>query len=158
MPPLATSPLQTAPLSELTGLLLKQFRRLLTEHGVSLSTEDIDAIATDRAQHALTPQIVPILAQLVADSETELHTRFGMTFAQALATPMDKISGWQTTAEFLELANHKSNAELRISASASLLAFLGDSRYTAHLHSVIADDDGRMDVDGVIAQRALESV
>jgi hypothetical protein len=158
MPPLATSPLQTAPLSELTVLLLKQFRRLLAERGVSLTTEDIDAIGTDRAQHVLASRIVPIVAQLVAESENELHTRFGMIFAQALSTPMDKITGWETTAEFLELANHKSNAELRISAGASLLAFLGDSGYTAHLACVIADDDGRMDVDAVIAQRALDSL
>jgi hypothetical protein len=68
---------------------------------------------------------------------------------------MSDISGWQTTAEFLEIANHKNNAELRISAGTSLMVFLGDVRLAAYLFTVIHNDNGLDDVDAMIAKRAL---
>ena len=70
-------------------------------------------------------------------------------------TQMDAISGWETTADFIELANYKSNAELRISAGSTLLLMLAETDYVPYLLAVIDADDGIMDVDAALAQRAL---
>jgi hypothetical protein len=158
MPPHNNQALLTAPLAELVVLLLKQFRRLLQDNGVTLSTQDMDAIAQSSAQHTPTHQhsaLVEALIALVDESEQELMTRFNMSFTQALASDMQTIKGWETTAEFLELANHKSNAELRISAASTLLVFLEDRRKVAHLWVVITEDDGLQDVEALLAQRAI---
>jgi hypothetical protein len=70
---------------------------------------------------------------------------------------MNAIGGWESTADFLELANTKSNAELRISLGASLLAFFGDKRAAEQLFTVIELDAGIEDVDALIAKRALSA-
>jgi hypothetical protein len=158
MPPHNNQALLTAPLAELVVLLLKQFRRLLQDKGLTLSTQDMDAIAQSSVHHTPTTQhnaLVEALVVLVDESEQELRTRFEMNFAQALASDMQTIEGWETTAEFLELANHKSNAELRISAASTLLVFLDDRRKVAHLWAVIAEDNGLQDVEALLAQRAI---
>lgn len=158
MPPNTTQPLHTAPISELAVLLLKQFKRLLAEQGLNLTNEHLETLGERCATYQPDERIQPILdrlAERVAESETELLTRFNRTFEQALATDMTHIGGWQTTAEFLELANYKSNAELRISAGATLMMLFGDGRYSVHLWAVIRQDAGVWDVDASLAKRAL---
>lgn len=159
MPPNPALALLDAPISDLIGLLMKQFTRLLNESGVHLNTQTITKITIDSATHQPLPpnerEVSDGLRHLVAESEAELKTRFSLTFVQALATDMNGIGGWETTAEFLELANVKSNAELRISAASSLLLMMGDAHYAGHAIGVIYDDNGLMDVDACIARRAL---
>lgn len=151
--------LRTAPTSELVTLLLKQFKRLLHDNDVTMTTQVMqqlgDAVATREQLLPIGEAIVIATRMLVQESIAVLTDRFGLSFAQALMTDMNAIGGWETTAEFLEIANHKSNAELRISAGSALLAFLGSSDFVDALWAVIAEDGGIWDVDAIIAQRAL---
>ncbi len=159
MPPSPARPLLEAPLHELIALLYKQFSRLLAPAGISLSTQEVAELASAAAQRQPLPpnaeRVRERLAELIRESEQELQTRFQMSFPQALATDMSAVRGWETTAEFLELANHKSNAELRISAASTLLLMLGDSRFAHHAYAVIEDDNGQLDVDACLARRGL---
>lgn len=147
--------------NRLVAILLRQFRRLLAERGADLSETEIDAIGDQAAQKSLTsariPQIIAATADLVAESETVL-ARWNLSFAKALATPMDKLPVWETTAEFLEVANEKINAEVRISAGSALLLILGDRRNISYLVETVEHDlnrQGWLDVDAAIARRAL---
>lgn len=151
--------LKNAPLADLVGLLLKQFQRLLSDRGLALTTAQIADIGehVEKRQplSAEFADVVRHLGDMVTESVDELQTRFGLSFAQSLHTQMDAIGGWETTGEFLELANHKSNAELRISAGSTLLVMLAEADYVPYLLAVIEADDGIMDVDAALAQRAL---
>jgi hypothetical protein len=160
MPPLnPAESLQHTPIADLIVLLLKQFQRLLQERNIALTSADMQAIAQAAAHKAPLPEkallIREILAALIAESESLLKTRWNLTFAESLKTGMEALGGWETTAEFLEIANEKSNAELRISAGASLLMALGDRRYGHHLLTIIEHDAGLNDVEAVIARRVL---
>ncbi len=151
--------LLSLPVDGLVLELLKQFQRLLAERNVSLTTDEMKEISRLAASHEALPgkvaAIQAAMVQIVQESVTVLSERFGFTFVQSLATDMNSIGGWETTADFLEIANHKSNAELRISAGSSLLALLGDARFAEALFAVIAADAGAQDVDATIARRAL---
>src|SRR5688572_7055574 len=121
------------PLQHLIPDLLRQFHKptLLGNYDINLSKADMDNIAEIVEKRETLPDLVAAindaLAAIVQESVEELQQRFGLTFAESLAkTDMSDIGGWQTTAEFLEIANHKNNAELRISAGTSLMVFLGD--------------------------------
>jgi hypothetical protein len=159
MPPNPALTLLNAPLSELIAVLYKQFSRLLAQADIALSTSEVTALAAAAAERQPLPpvaeRICERLADLIRESEHELQTRFQMSFAQALAADMSAVSGWETTAEFLELANHKNNAELRISAASSLLLMLGDGRFAHHALAVVDHDGGVMDVDACFARRGL---
>lgn len=146
-----------APIGELVVLLCKQFYRLLLERHITLTTHDMQALAQSvrPAQIVGTRDLHDALWAMVGESVQELEARFGLSFAQSLARSMDAIGGWETTAEFLELANHKSNAELRIASASSLLAFLGNAVGVAYLLAIVAADAGVEDVEAMIARRAL---
>lgn len=152
-------PLREAPVADLVVVLLKQFRRLLAERDIHLTTEAMRQLGAAAASHqapdAPRRRLIAALDALVGESLAELQTRFGLRFAEALATDMNAIGGWETTAEFLEIANHKSNAELRISSGAALLALLDDVRYADILLAVIEADGGADDADALFARRAL---
>ena len=147
---------QNAPLGDLLAILLRQFRRPLKTHGVELSDSEAEALAHDLVAHAplsdKAQAIRAALVDLIAESETVL-ARWNLTFQQSLDTEMNAISGWESTAEFLEIANEKANAELRISTGASLLAALGDLRYAPDLLFLV--ERGEDDLDAVIARRVL---
>ena len=163
MPPTdRTEQLMQVPLQQLVTDLLRQFNKptLLGKHRVSLNKPQMDGIAAAVTKQDTLPAIVHeinvALSQIVEESVADLQTRFGLTFAESLAkTDLSEVSDWQTTAEFLEIANHKSNAELRISAGTSLMVLLGDVRYADYLFTVIRVDSGLDDVDAMIAKRAL---
>lgn len=160
--PLPANPadkLRDAPIDDLVMVLFKQFWRLLKERDIQLKTAQMQTIADRVAAREPLPEgsdrIRDALAALVQESLDELDERFGLSFAESLTTDMGSIGGWETTADFLEIANHKHNAELRISAGASLLALLGDLRFSDHLFTVIDQNDEATDADAMFAMRAL---
>jgi hypothetical protein len=155
------STLQTAPLADLIAVVLRQFRRPLAAHGLELTDStaaDLAAAAAAHQHHPLIPSLRGALAAAVAESLAVLD-QWGLTFQSALDTPMDAIPGWTTTAEFLALAEAKSNAELRIALGAILLYALGDHRY-ADIVRWLADragDPAAADFDSILARRVLSS-
>lgn len=160
--PNPTHSLKNAPLVEIVVLLLRQFKRLLAQAGIDLTTDEMtaigNAIATSQPLPDKTDAIKVVIADLVSESIALLRERFQRSFAESLATDMKMIGGWETTAEFLEIAEVKSNAELRIAAGAALLALLGETRFADCLVSVMNHDAGLDDVDAVFARRALAHI
>ncbi len=156
IPPDPLAAYQNAPLGDLLAILLRQFRRPLKGQGVDLMDAEAEALAHDLAAHnPLSDKAQAIraaLVSLIAESEAVL-ARWKLTFQQSLDTEMKDIPGWESTAEFLEIANEKANAELRISTGASLLAALGDLRYANDLLFLV--ERGEDDLDAVIAKRVL---
>ena len=156
IPPDPLAAYQNAPLGDLLAILLRQFRRPLKGQGVDLTDAEAEALAHELAeQRSLSEKSQAIrtaLVDLVAESETVL-SRWNLTFQQSLDTEMKDIPGWESTAEFLEIANEKANAELRISTGASLLAALGDLRSANDLLFLV--ERGEDDLDAVIAKRVL---
>lgn len=158
MPPNRIAAFQTAPLSELLAVILRQLRRPLVAHGFDLTdaaAAEIAAAIASRQSHDQAPALREALAAAVAESLAVLD-KWGLTFQAALDTPMDAIPGWTTTAEFLTLAEAKSNAELRIALGAILLYALGDPRY-AEIVQWLADraDDPAADFDSILARRII---
>lgn len=151
-----------APLDELLTVLLRQFRRPLLGAGFPLSDADAAQIAAAMARRdppdARMDRLRVALSQLVGESEAVL-AGLGLTFTASLRTEMGDLPGWETTADFLALAEQKANAELRISAGSSLLVLLGERRFGAHLATVMdhAAETGQPDLDTVIAERALQA-
>lgn len=158
-PPNPAGKLLEAPPEDLIVLLLKQFKRLLDEHGLRLTTPELEAIGQRASKSAQLSdqgqQAKQIIGKLVAESERVLASRFGFTFSESLTADMQAVGGWETTAEFIEVANVKNNAELRISAGSALRVFLGDLEGVPHLLTVLDHDAGAMDVDAAFARRAL---
>jgi hypothetical protein len=158
LPPDPITTYQNAPLNELLAIMLRQFRRPLVGRGVELSDAEAETLAERIvAREPLDDKAGAIraaLVELVTESET-LLAGWQLTFEQALDTEMVDIPGWESTAEFLEIANEKANAELRISTGSILLVALGDERYVARLR-FLAGREG--DLDGVIARRVLDLV
>ena len=147
---------RAAPLADLLTILLRQFRRPLKSRVVDLNDADAEALAHTLANRAETDAqgeaIRAALVELVAESEAVL-AKWNLTFAESLAAEMDAIPGWETTAEFLDIANEKANAELRISTGAALLVAFGDPTYVHPLQALVARGDD--DLDSIIAARVL---
>lgn len=162
MPPNRTQLYDSAPYAELLSVLLRQYRRPLLARGVPISDADADqmaaAIAEGKPAGDRHDAIIRALRDAVAESEGVL-SGWGLTFAQSLDAPMDAIPGWESTAEFLALAEQKANAELRIATGAALLVAMGDKTYAAHVLTLIERErrSGEIDLDTVIARRALIS-
>ncbi len=155
LPPDPITTYQNAPLNDLLAIMLRQFRRPLAGHGVELSDAEAETLAAQIVgREGLDEKAAAIrdaLVELVAESEGVL-AGWSLTFEQALDTEMGDVPGWESTAEFLEIANEKANAELRISTGSILIAALGDDRYAARLRFLASRED---DLDGVIARRVL---
>jgi len=149
---------ETAPLHDLLAVLLRQYRRPLASRGVTLTDAEAAALAAalvTRGTHPQADAVRDALVALVGESEAVL-ARYGLTFPASLTVDMASLGGWETTAEFLEIANEKANAELRLSTGAVLLVALGgtadEARYRDWLTTLAADPQ---DLDGVIARRVL---
>lgn len=158
LPPSPDEKLGNAPFSDLIRVLLSQFKRLLADKGVKLTANETLAISksiTNHANHPKLESIQAVVKHLVNESRDLLWTRWGLTFSDSLKADMESIGNWTTTAEFLEIANEKSNAELRISAGSSLLVAMEDLTFASYLLDVLIHDDGVMDVDAVFAKRVL---
>lgn len=155
LPPDPITTYRNAPLHELLAIMLRQFRRLLAGKGVELTDADIEMLVERIVERkALREKAMATrlaLGELVAESESVL-AGWGLTFEQALDTEMGAVPGWESTAEFLEVANEKSNAELRISTGSILLVALGDEQQKSRLR-FLASREG--DLDGVMAARVL---
>jgi len=151
---------ETLPFDELLVILLKQMKRPLESVGVQVSDDEARSVVRYQierrgdAPEALA-RVVTGLIEAVEASEQALAT-LGLTFVESLDTPMDNVPGWETTAEFLELANEKINAELRITLGAALALTLGnEQRYVPYLEHLAAGDYGD---ETVIARRMLDFV
>ncbi len=146
-------------MDKLIAILIRQFKRPLAERGLIYPESEIIRIAQAAANREPTTEQTRVLCDTMADVVQEslnVLATWGLTYPQALVTTMDAMQGWETTAEFLEMANEKGNAELRISAGASLMAVLGDLRFAEML--IACYENGAQDpedVDAVIAKRAL---
>lgn len=154
--------LKTIPLTLLIPDLLKQFNKptLLGQRDVTLTKSDMDTIAqaleVGEPLPSLTQDIANALADIVQESINLLNEKFSLSFEKSLrTTDISDVADWETTADFLEVANYKSNAELRISAGTSIMVFLGDLRFASYLMTVIEVDANANDVDAMIAKRAL---
>jgi hypothetical protein len=146
---------------ELTLILLRQFKRVLADQGADLPESQLKSLAEAAAQdqsHADLASVQTALRGAIHES-LQLLESWGLSFSQSLNTEMGDMAGWDTTADFLTLANDKINAELRISAGSALLALLGDVSLIDHVQTQAdygaADPE---DVDAVIAARVLSRV
>ncbi|MCA9902764.1 MAG: hypothetical protein KC547_02815 [Anaerolineae bacterium] len=148
--------LANAPLDDLLKILLRQFRRPLAGRDIQLTDADIETLAQNiyaRAPETPLQAAVRVgIADAVAESEAVL-ARWHLTFEQALRTEMGAVPGWETTAEFLAIAEEKTNAELRIAVGAALLAALGDLHHAGKLISLYEHDP--LDTDALIGKRLL---
>jgi hypothetical protein len=147
---------QTAPLDELLSIVLRQFKRPLAALGVELTSPDVQAIVTAIAdRQPLSEKALAVRGGLVTLVEESLAVLAGwnLTLATALETDMDAMPGWESTAEFLEVANTKSNAEIRIAGGVSLVAALGDLRFADEMLYLATHDDG--EIETVVARRVL---
>ncbi|RMF79061.1 MAG: hypothetical protein D6737_12765 [Chloroflexi bacterium] len=151
-------PFETMPLSDLLSIVLRRFKSLLWQHGFKLNDDDLAALAAQIVageSNEMREELKALLITLVKASEAVL-ARWELTFAQSLKTRIDQIPAWESTSEFLEIANAKTNAEQRIANFSALLVAMGESQYAHYLHTVIAHDPA--DVDGIIARRVVDSV
>ncbi|MEO0563905.1 MAG: hypothetical protein AAF125_17505, partial [Chloroflexota bacterium] len=153
------SAFEDAPMDDLLDILLRQFKRPLANFGVELTATNVEAVAGRLAARepldALTVEIRDGLVEVVAESQAwfEAHD---LTFETSLQTEMGDMPGWETTGEFLELANEKSNAELRVAGASALLVAMGADNHTDTLRFLIANPS-LDDVSAIMARRVLES-
>ncbi len=146
----------TSPLDELLARLLRQYRRPLKSRGIEFTDAQAGEIAkalVNRQDPGATARAMCVaLAELVSESERAL-AKWNLTFQTAIDTPMEQITGWETTSDFLEIANEKSNAELRISTGAILLTAMEDYRYLPILLFLAARPE--RDIDTILSRRLL---
>ncbi len=111
MLPNRRSAFEDAPFADLLAILLRQLKRPLADRGVTLTDPQVEALAQAIAAHADTgaqgEAIRAALVALVAESEAVL-AQWNLTFEQSLDAQMNDIPGWESTAEFLDLANRES--------------------------------------------------
>lgn len=158
LPPNPADKLNDAPLDDLIRVLMSQFKRLLADHGTTLTADETLAVSRAIASgddHPKLADIRAIMKTLVQDSLDLLDLRWNLSFEKSLYADMNDIGAWDSTAEFLDIANEKSNAELRVSAGSALLVAMGEGDYVPYLLQVIKYDNGVMDVDAMFAKRAL---
>ena len=147
-----------APMQDLLSVLLRQLKRPLGTQGFKLTDAEANRLATERVEGKI-PQrsleLVAALESIVQESEAVL-SELGLTFQTSFDADLSTIGNWQTTAEFLDIANEKSNAELRITLGAALdMAFVGDDQYAPYLFFLAEGDHGD---ETVIAKRILNFV
>lgn len=155
LPPERAQTFEDAPIGALLGVLLRQMRRPLAAHGFAIGDAETARIAQERAnggRPAESNALLTALAGVVGESMDVLRG-YGLTFEQSLDADMTTIGGWHTTAEFLEIANEKSNAELRITLGAALALAFGDAQFRPLLTYLAAGSYGD---ETVIARRVLQ--
>jgi len=147
-------------LDALITILLRQFKRLLAERDVDLRDHEMRHIGEQFAAGELDPTqhttLIAALKDIVVESEDVL-AGWNLTYTQSLRTEMTDLT-WETTADFLEIANEKVNAELRIAAGSTLLTALGERTYAQNCIIGIEYDletEGSLDVDAMMAKKVL---
>lgn len=150
---------RNAPMGELLSVLLSQLRRPLAAHGLDLTDADCDEIGQQIAEHSeLGERGDQLRAALngVIDESAAVLAAWGLHFEEAIKTGVDALPGWETTADFLEVATEKTNAELRISTGVALLTAAGDSHHIGIVKFLASGKAGEdSDVEAIIAQRIL---
>ena len=146
-----------ARLDELLSLLLRQFKRPLAARGIEFSDGDANAIASAIVSRApVSEKAMEVREGLIAaiTQSEEVLRAWNLTFEQSLETGMDTMPGWESTADFLSVANEKANAELRIASASALVTALGDPRYLSYVRYLAARRSD--DMDEIIARRVLD--
>jgi hypothetical protein len=143
-----------APMQDVLYVVLRQLRRPLAANGAEISDAEAQALAAARIKgEALArADLIPALVAVVEESESVLAA-LGLTYTQSLDTDMATLDGWETTAEFIDLAERKSNAELRITLAAGMALAYGDER--RHLPYLIHTANGDYGDETSIAGRCL---
>lgn len=153
---------RNAPLGELLAVLLRQLRRPLAAHGIDLTDADCDEIGlqiAERRDMGERGKLLRTALNGVIDESAAVLAAWGLSFEQSMKTGVDALPGWETTADFLEIATEKTNAELRISTGAALLTAAGDLKYIGLLEFLASGEAGEdSDVETIIAQRILDFV
>lgn len=144
---------------DLMLMLLRQFRNLLAERDADYEDATLRQLVSDPARLATeSPRIIPAMQAVVAESIAFLGT-WNLTYAQALETDMNDLGHlWTSTADFLDIANQKNNAELRINGGSALLALLGVADNADQLLATVVYDLEHyrdFDIDGAVAHYAL---
>ena len=146
---------------KLVTILLRQFKRLLAEHEVILNDADMRRIGEQVAEREPDKEELTTIAQTldtIVQESVDVLSQWNLTFEQSLYTDMNDMPGWETTAEFLDIANEKINAETRITAGTSLMVALNAPKHAAYLIQAIEYDlkiNRSLDVDAAIAKRCL---
>ncbi|MBE2182761.1 MAG: hypothetical protein IAE89_04980 [Anaerolineae bacterium] len=146
---------ENAPLEDLLTVILRQWKRPLAAHQLQFTdagAAQMAAAIVRREPDPRLPALSTALQSLVAESEA-LLAGWNLTFAQSLDAEMSAIPDWESTAEFLETAERKTNAELRISTGAALLVAIGEKAYAPFLAALV--ERGVIDLDSAIARRVL---
>lgn len=144
---------------ELMLMLLRQFRNLLAEHGAEYDDNTLRQLVDDASfLEAERPQLIGATQAIVAESVAFLQT-WNLTYPQSLKTDMNELGHlWKSTTDFLDVANQKNNAELRINGGSALLGLLGISDNAPHLLMTVEHDLKHyrdFDIDGAIARYVL---
>ena len=158
MPDGPTEGLNRAPLSEIILILLQHFRASLAEAGLTLGADEARELAgaiADGTAQAKADGALRHIAEIVDGHLTRLSSRWQLDFATSLRADMAAIGPWRSTAEFLELANEKAEAEIGIALGSALLVAAGQGDYAPYLLDVLEQDAGDFDIDAAIARRIL---
>ena len=153
--------LNKAPISEVLLMLLSHLRAALADAGLALSGDanrELAAALASGDPHPSREALTTTLTALVDDSLKALQAGWNLDFAAALGADASALGAWETTAEYLELANKKAELETRIVTASALLVAAGRGEYAQHLQDVIAQDAGAMDVDAIVAGRILQHI
>lgn len=143
---------------QLTDVLLRQLQNpMKNDAQLDLSFDSIWAIAeavdVREPLPAVAETVMAALKQVIATSRAWFAGR-NLTFEQALLTDMKDMPGWESTADFLTLANYKSNHELRVATAAAALMMLGD-RSEACVLLFLLKHPQRDEVSAIMARRTL---
>ena len=158
MPASPAERLDKAPLSEVILMLLQYFRAYLAENNLTLGADEARELAQALAagqRHVRVETLTGTIAKLVDGCITSLRVRWQMDYPTALRAELSDIGPWQSTAEFLELANDKAEAETQIALGAALLVADRRSEYAPYLINVIEYDAGALDLEATVARRLL---
>lgn len=158
MPDTAAEGLNRAPLGDIIFILLRHFRDALADAGLTLDADEARELAgaiADRRLHPKSQAVTETVAARVDSCLAELQSRWQLDFAASLRADMTAIGPWRSTAEFLELANVKAEAETDIALGSALLVAGGRREYARYLLDALEHDAGAVDIDAVIARRVL---
>ena len=157
----ALEKLAQVPLQEILHLLFRQLDGALTGRAQSLgakpSRDLIAALAAGETPGSVNALTV-VLIRIVEDNLKILRDRLSVDFASSLAADITQAADWESTADFLSIANEKAGAEQEILIASALLVACGKSEYASYLIDAIEADAGALDVDAVIARRMLRHV
>ena len=157
MPGRAVDEIKSAPFDDVLVIALDYFRPLLAEPGLRLDAAAARklAAALSEGQIGSSDALSAAIAEIVAAQLARLRSDWRIDFATCLRADTSEIANWRTTAEFIELANAKAEAETQIALGSALLVAAGRLEYAPYLEAVIANDDGEGDIDALIARRVM---